>query len=190
MFNSLYRRLLAVILAFGLAMTGIFAVVLLVYHEAYHTEADQTVNRRLAQQYANARLLITDEPLTVRNFHEGIDKLADLNPDVDIYLLDARGGIVASSVPATGWARGNVGLEPVHAFLGGEVSLHGLNHDAEVTKVLRRLVDRWLISSDQQVEPMFGAAFGKFVPNAARRASDECKWTRMCGHNVALPNVM
>ena len=76
MISTTYRRLLVVILAFGLAMTLIFAIILLGYHEAYHTEADQTVNRRLAQQYADARLLITDEPLTVLHFHEGIDKLA------------------------------------------------------------------------------------------------------------------
>ena len=96
MFRTLYGRLLLAILAFGLGMTVLFAIVLLVYHEAYHLEADQTVHRRLAQQYANARLLITDAPLTVDNFHLGIQRLADLNPDVDIYLLDDRGGIVAS----------------------------------------------------------------------------------------------
>lgn len=123
MFRTLYGRLLVVILAFGLAMTTIFAVILLGYHEAYHTEADQTVNRRLAQQYADARLLITDEPLTVLNFHEGIDKLADLNPDVDIYLVGAAGEVVASSVSAEHWARRRIDLAPVESFLKGTASL-------------------------------------------------------------------
>lgn len=117
MFRTLYRRLLVVILAFGLAMTLIFAFILLGYHEAYHTEADQTANRRLAQHYADARLLITDEPLTVLNFHEGINKLAELNPDVDIYLLDAGGSLVASSVPTEQWTRRRVDLAPLNAFL-------------------------------------------------------------------------
>lgn len=129
MFRTLYRRLLVVILAFGLAMTVIFAVILLGYHEAYHTEADQTVNRRLAQQYADARLLVTNAPLTVLNFHEGIDKLAELNPDVDIYLLDAAGSLVASSVPAEQWARRRVDVSPIRDFLGGTAALPILGDD-------------------------------------------------------------
>jgi len=128
-FRTLYRRLLAVVLAFGLAMTLIFAVILLGYHEAYHTEADQTANRRLAQQYADARLLITDEPLTVLNFHEGINKLAELNPDVDIYLLDAAGSLVASSVPTEQWARRRVDLAPLRNFVGGTAPLPILGDD-------------------------------------------------------------
>lgn len=129
MFRTLYRRLLVVILAFGLAMTMIFAVILLGYHEAYHTEADQTANRRLAQQYADARLLITDEPLTVLNSHAGIDKLADLNPDVDIYLLEADGSLVASSVPMEQWARRRVDMTPLRTFLGNAAPLPILGDD-------------------------------------------------------------
>lgn len=129
MLRTLYSRLLAVVLAFGLAMTLIFAIILLGYHEAYHTEADQTVNRRLAQQYADARLLVTDAPLTVLNFHEGIDKLAELNPDVDIYLLDAAGSLVASSVPADQWTRRRVNLTPLRDFLGGTAPLPILGDD-------------------------------------------------------------
>ena len=129
MFRTLYRRLLVVILAFGLAMTVIFAVILLGYHEAYHTEADQTVNRRLAQHYADARLLITDEPLTALNFHAGIQKLAELNPDVDIYLLDADGALIASSLPTGLWVRGRVDLAPLRNFLGGAAPLPILGDD-------------------------------------------------------------
>jgi signal transduction histidine kinase len=128
-FRTLYRRLLVVVLAFGLAMVAIFAVILLGYHEAYHTEADQTVNRHLAQQYADARLLITDEPLTVLNFHEGIQKLAELNPDVDIYLLDAEGSLVASSVATEQWVRRRVDMTPLRAFLDNTAALPILGDD-------------------------------------------------------------
>lgn len=133
MFRTLYRRLLVVILAFGMAMTAIFAIILLGYHEAYHTEADQTVNRRLAQQYADARLLITDEPLTVLNFHEGIAKLAELNPDVDIYLLDDSGAIVASSLPVEQWARRRVDPAPLRDFLSASAPLPILGDDPRFT---------------------------------------------------------
>ena len=117
MFQTLYGRLLLVIVAFGLAMTSIFAVILLGYHEAYHVEADQTVNRHLARQYAEARLLLTDEPLNVDTFHRGIRKLAELNPDVDLYLLDADGVVVSGSLPMEQLARQRVAMQPIQAFL-------------------------------------------------------------------------
>lgn len=123
MFRTLYRRLLIVILAFGLAMTVIFALILLGSHEAFHVEAEQTVNRNLARQYAAARLLITNEPLTVNNFHEGIRNLARLNPEVDIYLVDDDGQIVASSLSTEQWARRRIDMEPIRAFLGDATPL-------------------------------------------------------------------
>ncbi len=119
MLNTLYRRLLVVIVAFGLAMTAAFAFVLLGSHEAYHIEADQTVNRNLAQQYAKARLLISDEPLNALNFHQGIERLAALNPDVDIYLLGPDGSLIASSVPTAQWVKTRIDLTPVNTFLNG-----------------------------------------------------------------------
>ncbi|MEO8224039.1 MAG: ATP-binding protein [Gammaproteobacteria bacterium] len=129
MFQTLYGRLLVVILAFGMAMTAIFAVILLGYHEAYHVEADQTVNRNLARQYADARLLLTDQPLTVDTFHLGLKKVAELNPDVDLYLLDADGRLVAGSVPMEQWARKRVNLQPVQAFLSESTPLPILGDD-------------------------------------------------------------
>lgn len=114
-------------------MTAIFAIILLGYHESYHTEADQTANRRLAQQYADARLLITDEPLSVENFHEGIRKLAELNPDIDIYLLDDTGAIVASSLPADQWARSRVDLAPLRQFLSDSTRLPIFGDDPRFT---------------------------------------------------------
>ena len=129
MFQTLYGRLLLVILAFGLAMTSIFAVILLGYHEAYHVEADQTVNRHLARQYAEARLLLTDEPLNVDTFHRGIRKLAELNPDVDLYLLDADGVVVSGSLPMEQLARQRVAMQPIQAFLSESEPLPILGDD-------------------------------------------------------------
>jgi signal transduction histidine kinase len=60
-----------------------------------------------------------DEPLNAATLHRGIGKLAAANPEVDIYLLDDSGGIVASSVPATERQRSRVDLRPVRKFLAG-----------------------------------------------------------------------
>lgn len=129
--KTLYGRLFLIILAFGIAMTAVFLVVLLGYHEHYHVEAEQTINSNLASQYANARLLISDRPLTAGNFHEGLRKLAQLNPDVDIYLLDDRGDIVASTLKRDSLRRRRVDMAAVHDFLGKRRSFPILGDDPQ-----------------------------------------------------------
>lgn len=117
--RTLFGRLLLIFIVFGVVMTGALLVVMQVSHRLYHREFDQTVNRELAQRYVASNFLLTDAPLTAETLHRGIRKLAAANPEVDIYLLDNRGQIVASSVPTTERRRVRVELRPVHEFLAG-----------------------------------------------------------------------
>lgn len=117
--QTLFGRLLVVFLGFGLVMTLALLLVMQVSHRVYHLELDQTVNRELASRYVAANFLLTDAPLTAATLHRGLGKLSAANPDVDIYLLDPAGAIVASSVPAAEWRRRSVGLSPLHALLAG-----------------------------------------------------------------------
>lgn len=122
--RTLFGRLLLVFLVFGAVMTGALLVVMQVSHRFYHLEFDQTVNRDLARRYVESNFLLADVPLTAATLHEGIRKLAAANPEVDIYLLDGDGVIVASSVPEGAWRRHQVALSPVRSFLAG--------HDAPI----------------------------------------------------------
>lgn len=117
--RTLFGRLLLVFTVFGVVMTGALLVVMQVSHRLYHLEFDQTVNRELARRYVASNFLLTDAPLTADTLHRGIRKLAAANPEVDIYLLDDDGRIVASSVPAAERRRSRVEMEPVHEFLAG-----------------------------------------------------------------------
>lgn len=117
--RTLFGRLLLVFLVFGAVMTGALLVVMQVSHRLYHLEFDQTVNRDLARRYVESNFLLTDVPLTAATLHQGIRKLAAANPEVDIYLLDDDGSIVASSVPDGAWHRRRVDLRPVREFLAG-----------------------------------------------------------------------
>jgi signal transduction histidine kinase len=117
--RTLFGRLLLIFIVFGVVMTGALLVVMQVSHRLYHREFDQTVNRELAQRYVASNFLLTDAPLAAETLHRGISKLAAANPEVDIYLLDDSGGIVASSVPPAERRRARVDLRPVHEFLAG-----------------------------------------------------------------------
>ncbi len=69
------------------------------------------------------------------------------------------------------------GVELVDASKRGEVGLDGLDRHAACGELLRRVIDCTLIGGDQQIETLFGAAFGQLVANASRRASEDGEWT-------------
>ncbi len=118
--KTLYGKLLLLFLSFGAVMTGAFVVVMQVSHETYHREFDQTVNRGLAEQYVRAKLLVREPPLTAHNFANALKRITDINPDVDLYVLDARGQILAASDTRIPVVRQRVGLEPIGRFLDGQ----------------------------------------------------------------------
>ncbi len=119
--RTLFGKLLVVFLLFGGLMTVVGLIVIRSSHEHYHQQLDQTVNRTLAQQYIDAKFFLGDEPLNADTVHHGITKLAEVNPDIDIYLVDRGGGIVASSVPEADRKRHKIDLDPIRAFIGGKV---------------------------------------------------------------------
>jgi two-component system OmpR family sensor kinase len=120
--QTLFGRLLVVFLLFGVVMTTALLYVMQVSHQQFHLEFDQTVNRDLARQYVASNFLLTDGGLTASTLHQGIEKLAAANPEIDIYLLDAAGGIVAASVPENMRRRSHVDLQPIKAFIAGRAA--------------------------------------------------------------------
>lgn len=117
--RTLFGRLLLVFMLFGVVMTGALLVVMQVSHRLYHLEFDQTVNRDLARNYVEANFLLTDAPLNAATLHRGIRKLAAANPQIDVYLLDNEGQIVAASVPLASLSRSQIDMAPVREFLAG-----------------------------------------------------------------------
>lgn len=115
--RTLFGRLLLVFLLFSIVMTAALLYVMQISHRQFHLEFDQTINRDLARKYVAANFLLTDRPLTVDTLHQGIEKLAAANPEIDIYLLDHEGGIVAASVPESDWRRTRVDLQPIEEFI-------------------------------------------------------------------------
>jgi signal transduction histidine kinase len=117
--RTLFGRLLLVFLLFGVVMTAALLHVLSVSHEQFHLEFDQTINRKLAQEYVAANFFLADRQLDAMTLHQGIGKLAAANPAIDVYLLDSQGHIVASSVPSTSWRRSTVNVAAIKEFLAG-----------------------------------------------------------------------
>lgn len=113
--KTLFGKLLLLFLGFGALMVAALVYVMGVSHERYHAESDQLANRNLARQYVAANLLIREPPLTAHNYANALRHLIEINPDVDVYVLDASGNILASSVEAP--ARKRIELNPIRQFI-------------------------------------------------------------------------
>lgn len=115
--RTLFGKLLLLFLGFSAIMIGVFFVVMHISHETYHLESDQMVNRDLAQQYVAANLLVREPPLSENNLAQALGRIAEINPNIDAYVLDTRGEILSTSI-ASGLIVGTrVSLKPVVQFL-------------------------------------------------------------------------
>lgn len=127
--KSLYSKLLLLFLGFGALMTVAFLVVMNVSHETYHLEFDQVVNRDLARQYVAQNLLTREPPLTAHNYAASLRHITAINPDVDVYVLDAEGDILASSTSDLPVIRTRVDTAPITRLLAGAAHLPLLGED-------------------------------------------------------------
>jgi len=120
--RTLFAKLLLLFLSFGALMTGVLIFMMRVSHERYHLELDQMVNRNLAQQYVDDRLLASEPPLTAGKLASALHRFAKINPNVDVYVLDARGNILDASATAGRIVRTRVDVEPITRFLSPAVT--------------------------------------------------------------------
>lgn len=127
--RTLFAKLLLLFLGFGALMTGVFLIVMRVSHETYHLEFDQTVNRDLAQKYVRANLLVGESALATHTLGDALRGIAEINRNIDVYVLDTRGEILAASTAARPTVRRRVNLEPIGRFLDGHQDFPLLGDD-------------------------------------------------------------
>jgi signal transduction histidine kinase len=131
--RTLFAKLLLVFLGFGALMTGVFVFVMRVSHETYHLQFDQTVNRDLAQQYVRTNLLVRETPLATDTLADALRGIAEINRNIDAYVLDAHGEILAASTAARPIVRSQVDLQPIDRFLNGHRDFPLLGDDPSDT---------------------------------------------------------
>jgi len=120
MFNSLYARLSITLLALVILLG---TTVLWIAHETseqYSQEVTQRLNGDIAMYVTGEQQLIEDGHVN----QAAVDKLAQramtINPTVEIYLVDAQGRILTSSLSDV--VHNRISLVPVKQFLSGEVA--------------------------------------------------------------------
>jgi len=129
MFRTLHGKLSAVLLGL-LALLGLFYISLTLYTtRKYIEEVDQKLNRKLASDLASEKILFKNGHVHQPALKEVIDMLMVINPNIEVYLLDPQGHILAYSAPSGKVKRQQVSLEPIQRFLNGTNNLPILGDD-------------------------------------------------------------
>jgi two-component system OmpR family sensor kinase len=127
--RSLYARL-AIILTALFAITGLaFILVLGQATDRYEREVSQRLNATLAAHIADEALLITADGVDQQAMERVFHMLMVINPNIELYLLDGTGSILAYSAPPGKVRRSSVALGPIREFLGGDYQAPLLGDD-------------------------------------------------------------
>ena len=120
MFKTLYARL-ALALVSLLAVVGvIFALIIVSATQRYTQEITQQFNRELARNIVADRNLISEGRLDMAALKKTFSLYMDINPSIEIYLLDLEGRILSFSADPGKVKRRRVDLEPIRAYLRRE----------------------------------------------------------------------
>ncbi len=117
--NTLYARLAAVLVGLFLLIALLYGGISYLNAQRYLQELTQDFNRDLAQRIVDDRLLVRSGRLDREALSATFSAYMEVNPSIEIYLLDATGRIEAFSADPGKVKRLRVDLAPIHAFLSG-----------------------------------------------------------------------
>ncbi|MES9843930.1 MAG: HAMP domain-containing sensor histidine kinase [Candidatus Sedimenticola sp. PURPLELP] len=120
MLNTLYARLAAVLVVIFLAIGISYAFVTSTMVEHYLQELSQHFNRDLAKRIVADRNLVEEGRMNEQALKSTFSAYMDINPSIEIYLLDLEGNILSFSADPGKVKRKHVDLGPIQAFLREE----------------------------------------------------------------------
>lgn len=129
MVDSLYSKLALALHGLLLLAGGILLAVVHTTSKLYQQEVAQRLNAGLASQLVQAYPLIRDGRPDPRASAQLFHQLMDINPSIEVYLLDPDGRLLAWSAPVNSIRRKQVDLTPVLRYLAGPGELPLLGDD-------------------------------------------------------------
>ncbi|MGD0883738.1 MAG: HAMP domain-containing sensor histidine kinase [Thermodesulfovibrionales bacterium] len=117
MFRTLYYKLAAVLLGLFCLIGALNILLTLSTTRLYFQEVNQKLNRTLAQNLASETSLMKDGRVNEKALQDIFHMMMVVNPNIEVYLLDPNGNILAFSAPPGKVKRQKVALEPVKSFL-------------------------------------------------------------------------
>lgn len=127
MTRTLSGKLIAALVVLLGVTSVVYVVLTVVANRLYSEEINQSLNRSLAANIVESKQLIRGDEVHPEALDQVFDMLMQVNPAIEVYLLDPAGQILAYSAPPNKVKRARVSLDPVAAFLAGDTRLpiHG-----------------------------------------------------------------
>lgn len=117
--KTLYAKMVAVLLALVVFIGAIGILFALYTERLFEQELNQRINHDLATNLVASDVLLVNGKVNEEGLEHVFQSLMVVNPNIEVYLLDLEGKIVAFSVPRSELTRDRVSVEPIKAFLAG-----------------------------------------------------------------------
>ncbi len=117
MFKTLSAKLAAVLLGLLLLLGVLYTWLSLESSRLHLQEVNQELNWTLAEHIVAEKILMEGQQVNRHVLEDLFKMLMVINPNIEIYLLDPQGKILACSAPPENLKRKSVSLEPVKKFL-------------------------------------------------------------------------
>ncbi len=129
MLRTLSTRLALTLFLFLCLIVGTYGVLAFRGTQLHLEEANQKLNRDLARYLITANKLERGDPVNHRALATLFARLMSVNPNIEIYLLDADGTILSYSAANERVKRKSISVEPVQRFIGQAVVFPLLGDD-------------------------------------------------------------
>lgn len=118
MIKSLFAKLSLVLLLVFISLSILTVSITYFSSHLYQQEVMQKLNARIAEHIVKETELLKDDRVNHPALRQLFKSLMVLNPNIEIYLLDHEGGILAFSAPTWKVVRMSVDTAPIKRYLG------------------------------------------------------------------------
>ncbi|HHH35571.1 MAG TPA: HAMP domain-containing histidine kinase [Gammaproteobacteria bacterium] len=118
--HSLYGRLALALVGLLVAVGMVYGLITLQLERHHQQRLEQAFNRDLARRLVEDRHLVQEGRLDRAALKSTFQAYMDINPSIEIYLLDLKGRILAYSADPGKVKRRSVSLAPIRRFLAGD----------------------------------------------------------------------
>lgn len=129
MLKTLYGKLATILFGLFFVVGLLYILLGLFTTRLYVQEGAQRLNHDLAAYLVSHKFFIEDGRINQDALKESFDMLMGINQNIELYLLDPKGKILAYSAPPGKVVRESISLVPLKRFLSQEGSLPILGED-------------------------------------------------------------
>ncbi len=123
MFRTIYGKIATVLLGLFFVIGLLYILLTLFTTKLYIQEGGQRLHRNLAKYLVSKKFFIQEGKVNKNALKESFEILMNINPNVELYLLDPSGNILAYSAPSGRVKRKQISIEPLNRFLNETDSL-------------------------------------------------------------------